>query len=116
MTFLTKYLFHLTKYQKRNPSKLRSLKQNIFQLMECQKKSLLNLGFDGIQTHDKIFYSFHNFEKKAYETLKKRANGLSNEKAYNILAFMGLKPMTFVTKYVFQLMKYQKRKPSKFRL
>ena len=39
MTFLTKYLFHLTKYQKRNPSKLRSLKQNIFQLMECQKKA-----------------------------------------------------------------------------
>ena len=87
-----------------------------FPASKISKKSLLNLGFDGIQTHDKIFYSFQNFEKKAYETLKERANGLSNEKAYNILAFMGLKPMTFVTKYVFQLMKYQKRKPSKFRL
>ena len=64
----------------------------------------------------KYFTASEISEKKAYETIKHRANGLSNEKAYNILAFMGLKPMTFVTKYVFQLMKYQKRKPSKFRL
>ena len=49
-------------------------------------------------------------EKKAYEILKKRANGLSKEKACNILAFMGFTPMISETKY-FQLMKYQKRKP-----
>ena len=50
-------------------------------------------------------------EKKAYEILKKRANGLSKEKAYNILAFMGLKPM--ISKTIFQLMNYQKREPLK---
>ena len=38
-------------------------------------------------------------EKKAYEILKERANGLSKEKAYNILVFMGFKPMISGTKY-----------------
>ena len=70
----------------------------------------------GFKPMTKYFAASEISEKKAYETIKHRANGLSKEKAYNILAFMGFKPMTFGTKYVFHLTKYQKTKPSKFRL
>ena len=52
----------------------------------------------GFKPMTKYFTASKMSEKKAYEILKERANGLSNEKAYNILAFIGFKPMTFVTK------------------
>ena len=69
----------------------------------------------GFKPMTKYFTASEISEKKAYETIKHRPNGFSKEKAYNILAFMGFKPMTFLTKYLFHLMKYQKRNPSKFR-
>ena len=69
----------------------------------------------GFKPMTKYFTASEISEKKAYETIKQRPNGLSKEKAYNILAFMGFKPMTFLTKYLFHIMKYQKRNPSKFR-
>ena len=57
----------------------------------------------------KYFIPSEISEKKAFQIIK-GANGLSKEKAYNIPAFMGFKPMYFKTN-IFQLMKYQKRKP-----
>ena len=50
----------------------------------------------GFKPMTKYFTASKMSEKKAYEILKERANGLSNEKAYNILAFMGFKPMTLL--------------------
>ena len=46
----------------------------------------------------KYFVPSEISEKKAYQIIK-RANGLSKEKAYNILAFTGFKPMDFKSKY-----------------
>ena len=59
----------------------------------------------GFKPITKYFTALKISEKKAYEVIKK-ANGLAKEKAYNILAFMGFKPTTFITKYIFHLTKY----------
>ena len=64
----------------------------------------------------KYFTASKISEKKAYKILKEGDDGLRKEKAYNILALMGFKPMTFQTKNIFHLMKYQKRKPLKLKL
>ena len=57
----------------------------------------------------KYFKASKISEKKAYKILKERANGLSKEKAYNILAFLGCKPTFSKTKY-FPAYKISKKK------
>ena len=57
----------------------------------------------GSKAMTKYFTASEISKKKAYK-IRKRANGLSKEKAYNILAFMGFKPMT--PQNTFQLKKY----------
>ena len=54
------------KYQRR-ASKIQALMGfkpmsivNIFKLKHIRRESLTNSGFDGIQTHDKVFCSFRN--------------------------------------------------------
>ena len=42
----------------------------------------------------KYFTAFEISKTKAYTVLMERACGISKEKAYNILAFMGFKPIT----------------------
>ena len=64
----------------------------------------------GFKPMTKYFTAFEISKTKAYKILKESACGISMQKAYNILAFMGFKPMTSITKH-FQLKKYQKRKP-----
>ena len=88
----------------------------------------------------KYFAASEISKKKAYGMFKERVCGISKEKAYNILAFMGFKPITYnhkilfhqiskgkalqiqdlmgfkpMTKY-FQLPKYKRRNPTTFLL
>ena len=58
--------------------------------------------FMGFKPMTKYFTASEITKKKAYEILK-RANGISKGKAYNNLAFMGFKSMTFITKTFFSL-------------
>ena len=91
-------------------------KTKYFPAFEISKKKSLKIqALMGFKPMTKYFTASEISEKKAYETIKHRANGLSKEKAYNILAFIAFKPMTFHTKYIFHIMKYQKRNPSKLR-
>ena len=45
------------------------------------------------------YFPASKISEKAYEILKEIACRISKEKHYNILAFMGFKPMTSITKY-----------------
>ena len=94
------------------------------------------MGFKPIR---KYFLAFKISNKKAYEILKERTCGISMKKYHNILAIMGFKPMTSITKHflayeiskekalniqaligfkpsqnILQLLKHQKRKPIKY--
>ena len=44
------------------------------------------------------YFPASDISKNAYEILKHKAYVISKEKAYNILAFMGFKPMNSITK------------------
>ena len=44
------------------------------------------------------YFPASEISNKAYEILK-GANEISNEKAYNILVFVGFKPLASITKY-----------------
>ena len=54
------------------------------------------MGFKPIR---KYFLAFKISNKKAYEILKERTCGISMKKYHNILAIMGFKPMTSITKH-----------------
>ena len=69
----------------------------------------------GFNPMTKYFAASKISQKKVYEIIKERANGLSKEKAYNILAFMGLKPMISKTKY-FPAYELSKERAFKIRL
>ena len=53
----------------------------------------------GFKPMTKYFPAFEISKKTAYKILTERACGISKEKAYNILAFVGLKPITSRAKY-----------------
>ena len=82
-----------------------------FLAYETWKESLKNSGFDGIQTHDKMLFSFWNVKRR--KPMKYWGRQLMECKAY-ILAFMRFKPMTSNKKY--SISSNIKREPWKFRL
>ena len=53
----------------------------------------------GFKPMRKYFPAFEISKKTAYKILTERACGISKEKAYNILAFVGFKPITSRAKY-----------------
>ena len=64
--------------------------------MEYQRRKLTTfMGFKPITK----YFTASKISKKPYKISKARPYGTSKERAFNILAFMGFKPMTSITKY-----------------
>ena len=82
--------------------------------MKYQKRALQIQALMGFKPMTKYFPASEIAKKKAYKILKERAYGMSKRRASNILAFNGIQTHDFYKKYIFQLMKYQKRNPYKF--
>ena len=57
----------------------------------------------GLKPMAKYFPASEIRKKKAYEILKERTCRISKKKAYNILAFMGFKPMISIINPAYQM-------------